>query len=192
MPLTRSVLRKWGVAICLLAVPVAGIALSHKPAGAAPSVAFAPPGSTKGRETGLSVPRFISLKSGNARMRIGPSFDYGTRWVYVKSGLPLEITAEYDNWRRVRDSDGITGWVHRSLLSARRSAVVGPWLKEPTPLRTDRRAEAAVVARLAPRVLVSVESCDGAWCAVKVKGHDVSGVVDQSALWGVYPQEIIQ
>ena len=100
----------------------------------------------KGRETGLPVSRFVSLKSANARMRIGPSLDYGTKWIYVKSGLPLEITAEYDNWRQVRDSDGITGWMHRALLSSRRTAVIGPWLKQAAALHTGAREEFHTVA----------------------------------------------
>jgi SH3-like domain-containing protein len=145
----------------------------------------------KGRETGLPVPRFVSLKSANARMRIGPSLDYGTKWIYVKSGLPLEITAEYDNWRQVRDSDGITGWMHRALLSSRRTAVIGPWLKQPAALHTGARESAAVSAALMARVLVHVGRCDGAWCSIGLPHQNLTGFVEQSALWGVYPGETI-
>jgi SH3-like domain-containing protein len=82
----------------------------------------------KGRETGLPVPRFVSLKSREARTRVGPSLDYGTQWVYQVAGLPVEITAEYGNWRQIRDCDGVSGWMHRALLSSNRTALVGPWI----------------------------------------------------------------
>ena len=150
-----------------------------------------PDTAAKGRETGLPVPRFISLKTGNARMRIGPSLDYGTKWIYVKSGLPLEITAEYDNWRQVRDSDGISGWMHRALLSSRRTAVIGPWLKQPASLHMAARESSAVVAELMARVLVHIKSCDGSWCAIDLPHQDLSGFLEQTALWGVYPGETI-
>ncbi|MDI7860574.1 SH3 domain-containing protein [Rhizobiaceae bacterium n13] len=190
--MSRSLLPIGAAVVSLLVLPIAAIAFSHRPAGAAPATAIMPPGSTKGRETGLPVPRYVSLKSGNARMRIGPSFDYGTKWIYLKAGLPLEITAEYDNWRQVRDPDGIAGWMHRILLSSRRSAVVGPWLKAPVALRAGASAKSPVTAKLAASVLLDLDGCDGSWCAVEVKGRDVSGFVRQSNLWGVYPSEVIR
>nr|WP_245294989.1 SH3 domain-containing protein [Pararhizobium antarcticum] len=60
-------------------------------------------------------------------MRIGSSFENSVKWLYTASGLPLEIIEEYGNWRLVRDCDGTSGWMHRSLLSALRTAIVGPW-----------------------------------------------------------------
>lgn len=73
----------------------------------------------KGRETGFPIPRFVSLKAAKAHMRVGPSLDYATSYVYSARGLPLEITEEYGHWRRVRDEDGSTGWIVRaaSLLA---------------------------------------------------------------------------
>lgn len=142
-----------------------------------------------GRETGLRVPRFVSLKSREARMRVGPSLDYATQWIYRVPGLPLEIIAEYDNWRQVRDCDGISGWMHRALLSSSRTALIGPWITSPVPVRTAPRASASTVAKLEPRVRLAVRSCDGTWCHVEITGHDLDGFIRQSALWGVYPNE---
>src|SRR3954462_376898 len=74
--------------------------------------------------SGLPVPRYVSLKSDHVNVRAGPTKDNDAAWVYTRSGLPVEITAEFENWRRVRDSEGAEGWVYHSLLSGRRTAVV--------------------------------------------------------------------
>ena len=74
--------------------------------------------------SGLPVPRFVSLKADKVNMHIGPAKTYEVRWVYQRAGLPVEITAEFENWRRIRDSDGAEGWVYHSLLSGRRTGVV--------------------------------------------------------------------
>ncbi|MGA7612701.1 MAG: SH3 domain-containing protein, partial [Xanthobacteraceae bacterium] len=62
--------------------------------------------------SGLAVPRFVSLKSDKVNVRAGPTKDNDVAWVYTRSGLPVEITAEFENWRRVRDSEGAEGWVY--------------------------------------------------------------------------------
>ena len=56
--------------------------------------------------SGLPVPRYVSLKSDHVNVRAGPTKDNDVAWVYTRSGLPVEITAEFENWRRVRDSEG--------------------------------------------------------------------------------------
>jgi SH3-like domain-containing protein len=60
--------------------------------------------------SGLPVPRYVSLKSDHVNVRAGPTKDNDVAWVYTRSGLPVEITAEFENWRRVRDSEGAEGW----------------------------------------------------------------------------------
>jgi SH3-like domain-containing protein len=143
----------------------------------------------QGRETRLPVPRFVSLKASRARMRIGPSTDYGTTFIYKAQGLPIEIVAEYGNWRQVRDCDGVTGWMHVSLLSSRRTAIVGPWIKRPVALLNGRTLSGRVLVYLSARVRLEALHCDGKWCFVEVKGQHLSGFIDQSTLWGVYVNE---
>src|SRR6185312_6529528 len=79
-----------------------------------------------GSQSGLPVPRFVSLKADRVNARIGPSRENEVTWVYTHAGLPVEITAEYGNWRRIRDWEGSEGWVYHSLLSGRRTALVVP------------------------------------------------------------------
>ena len=78
----------------------------------------------RGPVTNLLMPRFVSLKASEANARRGPSLSHRIDWVFKKKGMPLEIYGEYDNWRRVRDSEGAGGWIHYSLLSGVRSIII--------------------------------------------------------------------
>lgn len=145
-----------------------------------------------GSVTGLPVPRYVSLKSDRVNLREGPSKTHRTRWVYQRAGLPVEVVAEFDTWRRVRDADGSEGWVLHSLLSGRRTALVAPWSKvkdETFPLRKDADEGAEVVARLQPSVIANVASCSNSWCRISI--GDRSGFFRQDRLWGVYPNETL-
>ena len=120
---------------------------------------------TKGSATGLPVPRYVSLKSDRVNLREGPSKDHRTSWVFQRAGLPVEITAEFETWRRIRDSEGAEGWVLHSLLSGRRTALVTPWAKSGTvPLYAKPNAKADLAAELQPNVLGQIRNCDGQWC----------------------------
>ena len=144
-----------------------------------------------GPMTGLSVPRYVSLKSDRVNLREGPSKDHRTTWVFERAGLPVEITAEFDVWRKIRDSEGSEGWVLHSLLSGRRTALVIPWKKGTMlPLYSQGRADSNVVANLQSGVIANVKTCDGQWCRIYGDGFD--GYEQQSNLWGVYPGEQVQ
>ena len=145
----------------------------------------------KGPMTGLPVPRYVSLKSDRVNLREGPSKEHRSSWVFERAGLPVEVTAEFDTWRKIRDSEGSEGWVLHSLLSGRRTALVAPWKKEQTmPLYRQPRADAEVVANLQSGVIGSVKKCDGQWCRIYGDGFD--GYEQQSNLWGVYPGEQVE
>ena len=156
------------------------------------------PAATAGKATGLPVPRYVSLKSDRVNLREGPSKDHRTSWVFQRAGLPVEIIAEFETWRRIRDSEGTEGWVLHSLLSGRRTALVTPWAKaEATPLPLYERAEerAEVVAKLQPGVIANVRQCTSTWCRIVVvtpKARDLTGWVRQDRLWGVYPNEKVE
>jgi SH3-like domain-containing protein len=138
--------------------------------------------------SGLPVPRYVSLKSDHVNVRAGPTKDNDVAWVYTRSGLPVEITAEFENWRRVRDSEGAEGWVYHSLLSGRRTAVVTMKSKdELAPLYDRADANGVLTARLQVGVVAQVRRCDQHWCHVAGEGFD--GWIEQQRLWGVYADE---
>jgi SH3-like domain-containing protein len=154
----------------------------------APHAAFADP---VGPVTKLPMPRFASLKTDRVNLREGPSKEHATKWVYERAGLPVEITAEFEIWRKVRDSEGIEGWVLHSLLSGRRTALVTPNKKgENAKLYARASASADLAATLQSGVIVNIRNCDGAWCLVD--GDGFKGYIEQEKLWGVYPDEKIQ
>jgi len=138
--------------------------------------------------SGLPLPRYVSLKSDHVNVRAGPTKDNDVAWVYTRSGLPVEITAEFENWRRVRDSEGAEGWVYHSLLSGRRTAVITMKAKdELAPLYDRADPSSAVSARLQAGVVAQVKKCTAGWCRVIGIGFD--GWIEQQRLWGVYADE---
>jgi SH3-like domain-containing protein len=154
----------------------------------APSLALADP---VGPVTKLPLPRFASLKTDRVNLREGPSKDHATKWVYQRAGLPVEITAEFEIWRKVRDSEGVEGWVLHSLLSGRRTALVTPNKKgENSKIYARASASADLAATLQAGVIVNVRNCDGSWCLVD--GDGFKGYIEQVKLWGVYPNERIE
>lgn len=170
-----------------LSIPAAIAAIM----AAATLAAHAPPAAAQDdrRGTGLPLPRFVSLKAETAHVRRGPGQEYEVAFTFVRSGVPLEITQEFDTWRKIRDSEGAEGWIFHSLLSGERTALVAPWADaDPFAMRRDAEPQARVVAYLEPRVMVDVEACTGTWCEVGVEGYD--GWIEQERLWGVYPGEV--
>src|SRR5437764_1355413 len=138
--------------------------------------------------SGLPVPRYVSLKSDHVNVRAGPTKDNDVAWVYTRSGLPVEITAEFENWRRVRDSEGAEGWVYHSLLSGRRTAVVTMKTRDDLASIYDSPdPKSAVAARLQAGVIAQVKRCTSGWCRVAGAGFD--GWIEQQRLWGVYADE---
>jgi SH3-like domain-containing protein len=147
-------------------------------------------------ESGLPLPRFVSLKADRVNLRAGPGTDYPTSWVYRRAGLPLEVLSEFEGWRQVRDAEGATGWVVQSLLSGRRTALVTPWDIKPKtpapqlPVRVSDSESARVIVNVEAGVIANVHSCDGLWCHVSI--DKFTGYLPQKKLWGVYENEIVK
>ncbi len=152
--------------------------LSAAPAGA----------QTMGTASGLPLPRFVSLKTDRVNLREGPSKDHPSLWIYQRAGLPVEITAEFEIWYKIRDSEGTEGWVLHSLLSGRRTGLVGP-SKSPVNIMLYSKpgATGQASAALQPGVIGSIKTCDGQWC--RIQGEEFDGYIPQTNLWGVYPDE---
>lgn len=144
--------------------------------------------------SGLPLPRYVSLKSNRTNMRVGPGRDYKVDWMFTRRGLPIEILQEFDNWRKVRDPDGAEGWVLKSLLSGKRTAIIAPWKRgEATAFVKlyDRPLETTgTVAKIRPGVIAQVDECVEGWCKMSINGHD--GYIKQAQLWGVYPDETLE
>jgi len=155
----------------------------------APSEKDAPADQGRAQVSGLPLPRFVSLRAGEVNMRSGPGVQYPVDWVYKRRHLPVEVIAEFQTWRKVRDHQGSQGWVHQTMLGGERTAIV---LGRTRTLRAEPDSNAKAVAKLEPEVIVTVTACprDGQWCRVKATGLD--GWLRRVEIWGVRKDEAIQ
>lgn len=141
-----------------------------------------------GKATDLPLPRFVSLGSSLINLRRGPGRDYPIDWVYKRRGLPVEIVAEYDQWRRIRDHDGDEGWVHQSLVSGKRFVVVDV---PETALMAKPDAGAPVVAVARKGVQMRLLDCqEPLWCRVEANG--LKGFIPRHDLYGIYAKELYE
>jgi SH3-like domain-containing protein len=132
----------------------------------------------------LPLPRYASFKSNEVNLRVGPGENYPKVWVYQRTNMPVEIFDQEDTWRRIRDYQGVVGWVNGNLLSGRRTAIV---IEIQRPLRQTADENARPVALLDPGVIGRLEECSGDWCRLEVKGHE--GWLKRTEIWGVNPTE---
>lgn len=142
---------------------------------------------SKGAVTNLPIPRYVSLKGNEGNARRGPSLTHRIDWVFSKSGMPLRVTAEHENWRRVEDAEGMGGWVHYALLSGVRSALVAAEIAD---FRMKPDPAAATVFQAERGVFGRLLECQPDWCRLNIQGE--KGWVEKTALWGVDPGEVLQ
>jgi SH3-like domain-containing protein len=139
---------------------------SGTPENAAPSESDeSPRGGMPTGQSNLPLPRFASLRAGEVNMRTG-------------------------TWRKIRDEQGAEGWVHRSMLSGKRSAVTIGKAGSSQILRRAAEEGSAAVAKLEPGVLVNILECDGPWC--RLETHGFRGWLPRKGLWGVKDGERIK
>jgi len=143
--------------------------------------------------TGLPLPRYVSLRASEVNVRTGPGVRYPVDWVFQRHGLPVEIVAEFDTWRKIRDTEGTEGWVHQSLLSGKRMLIVtGSAATKTHILRRKPSAAAKAVAKAEANVVGRLLECPkkSDWCRVHIGGFE--GWMKRTAFWGVYPDETVK
>lgn len=145
--------------------------------------------------SGRPVPRFVTIDTDKAYVRTGPAPRYPVKLVYRKSGLPVEITQEFDVWRKIKDIDGDEGWINKALLSDKRGVVVRSTASKdknaaPVDLREEGRMQARIIARLENGVVAKLGKCTEIWCQINAGGYQ--GWVQRTVLWGLYPKEEIK
>ncbi len=125
-------------------------------------------------------PYWVSLKSNEANLRVGPSEAYRVQWVYRRKGLPMKVVRVHEGWRLVRDADGAQGWMSRPLLSPERTAIVAG--KDSVAMRAEPGGEARLKWRIEPGVIGKLGDCEQGWCRLLV--GERSGYVPADTLWG--------
>jgi len=177
---------------CAIGALLAAVGVSHVQAQGAGDVpaSLAYGGNLKQRT-------YASVKADSVSLRQGPGPEHPTAWLLQRLGLPVEVLEEQGAWRKVRDANNATGWVHMSLLSRRRTALILPWeVKDgqaqipSATLREDDRENARPIAQVEAGVLANILGCEGGWCRVAV--GNFRGYIEQAKLWGTYPNEEIK
>lgn len=130
--------------------------------------------------SGLPVPRYVSLKFAQVNARAGPGDDSRLLWVYRARGLPVQVVAETDEWRRICDPEGGLAWVHKRTTDGRRTVMrLSP---QPLPIYDSAKTGARVTAYLQSRALAELDRCDKGWC--KIKAGSKSGWTPADQVWG--------
>ncbi len=132
------------------------------------------------------VPRFVSLRSNEIKIRVGPGREYPVKWILKRKGLPVKIIAEYDTWRQVECHDGTSGWIHQSLLTGRRTLMA---MGKECRLLSSADRDAYDKAKLSSRTLMTfkLKDCKSGRCYVTVQGK--KGWVRKSQVWGLLKTE---
>jgi len=146
--------------------------------------AFAQEAKLTVRGSGLPVPRYVTLKFDEANLRAGPGREYPVLWQYRQAGLPLMVDAEFGIWRKVVDHDGTAGWMHGSVLSLRRMALVQTNMAK---IYADPDEASDVIALAERLALMELQTCPKAWC--RVASDDVRGWIKRQVVWGVLENE---
>lgn len=126
------------------------------------------------------LPYFATLKSQPTNVRVGPGKIYPIEWVLLKAGVPVQVTAKHEHWRKIRDAHGTEGWIHFRMLSNKPTAIT---LQNNTPLYRNDKHEGDPVAFLNQGVVVKIKKCRDQACLAE--HPDVKGWILKTAVWGI-------
>ncbi len=143
--------------------------------------------SAAGRDIAGKAEHYASLRSNEVNVRAGPGVRYPVKWKFVQRYMPVQILAEFDTWRKIRDWEGAEGWVHRAMLSVKRSLII---VGRSRTMRRHADESAPAVARLAPGMVAVVLKCPNDWCKIEAQGYE--GWIRRAGVWGLKPNENIR
>ena len=141
-----------------------------------------------GKETGLEIPRYVSLKSNDANIRVGPSMNYPIVVKYIKKNYPLKVLEDYNEWRKVEDFKKNVGWIHKSLISGTRTGIV--LSKDNENIQLLNTLDGNVIGEIGKGNIINLEKCKIDWCLVSA--NNFKGWIDKKYIWGVKKREIIK
>jgi SH3-like domain-containing protein len=122
---------------------------------------------------------FLSLKNNKVNLRHGPSFDHPIKFVYKKKYLPVIITDKSESWRKIKDLQNNSGWIHISQLSKNKSAIN---IKNNSIIYKNPTTFSRPLVKLENGRLVLIIKCKEKWC--KIKSASYSGWIEKKFLWG--------
>lgn len=132
----------------------------------------------------LPIPRFVSIKSSEARLHVGPGMQYPTIFIYLKKNLPVKIIDEYDTWRKIRDSEGTEGWFHKSLLQGKRTVMV---IDDECLLYKKPDESSETIAVIKNNIICILKSYSEDWAYIKI--NNMYGFVHRNKIYGILKSE---
>jgi len=124
---------------------------------------------------------FLSLKNNEVNLRIGPSFNYPIKLIYKKKYLPVIILDKFETWRKIKDFNKNSGWIHISQLSKKKSAIN---IKNNSIIYKKSTIFSKPLAKLEVGRLVLIKKCNNKWC--KISSENYTGWVFKNTLWGKF------
>ena len=140
-----------------------------------------------GKETGLEIPRYVSLKSNDANIRVGPSTNYPIVIKYIQKNYPLKIIEEYDEWRKIEDVSKNNGWIHKSLISGNRTGII--LSNNGDRIKIYNTIEGKMIGIIGKGNIISINKCKIDWCSISI--NEYKGWIYKNNIWGVEDTEII-
>ena len=122
---------------------------------------------------------FLSLKKNEVNLRQGPSMEYPIKLIYKKKYLPVIILDKSGPFRKIRDFENNTGWIHIALLTKKKSALNK---KNNSILFKKPTIYSKPIAKLETGRLVLIKKCNQKWC--KISSGEFIGWINKSFLWG--------
>ena len=139
-----------------------------------------------GTETVLELPRFVSLKSNDSNIRVGPSMNYPILLKYITYDFPLKVVEEYEDWRKIIDFDDNTGWIHKSLIKGERTGII--LSSDYNKIKMYNTISGRMIGEIEVGSIVVIPKCKTNWCFIKIKDH--KGWINKKFIWGVEKKEI--
>jgi len=143
--------------------------------------------SKTGSITGLEIPRFVSLKSNEVNLRVGPSTNYPIELMYVTKNLPVEVIEEFDSWRKIKDHNGTIGWLHKSLIQGDRFVLTG--YKNYSNIDLYNRPNGSIIGVIKKNNILNLKNCLVNWCKINSENTNTNGWVLKKNIWGIYETE---
>ncbi len=138
-----------------------------------------------GNVTGLKIPRYVSTKSDDSNIRIGPSTNYPIVLKYINQNYPLQIIEEHKDWRKIRDFQNNKGWIHKSLITGNRNGIIVNISQEPTKLYNIDNGNS--IGEIYNGAIVNLKKCKINWCFISFNNY--KGWVKKKSIWGVENNE---
>lgn len=140
-------------------------------------------------DSGRTLPRMASFRSNHINARSGPGSRYPIEWIYKQKNAPVEIVAEFELWRKIKDWEGSETWVHKAMLTNKR------WIKITKSGTADvfakPQSDSRVIAKAEDQVIGKIEKCPEQKDFCLIKFSTMEGWVNRKDFYGVYPEEVI-